>query len=613
MAGPILYTKAAADAAFVHDTAEGRALLVGSPEATSAFGPAAVAQSPEIAAQIGASELPRYSAQDNVIMVSRAGSDANDGRAPGSAKKTIQAAIDFLHTTFRKGKVIVGAGVFIGDLMMRDGISVVGMGSNSTTIQPASGSTAPAAVTFEGGPVNGILIEGIKILGNGNAGQMGIYAYARAGNGQQVGGWWYSTMRDVAVSGFTGRGIWLRGGGPSYLLPHQFLKWEMVRVFMTKAANKEALVISGQVGQIDFIQCQFDSDEKAPYGSVMTVPNVLITDELNDDGTSASAETPYSLTFHTPTLQGGWKAVLVARLASGIEFLNPHLEGFKYGMQADSNAVLTIRGGSFSNVGNGDGTGWWTRATNGGVVSSTNITGNIKDKTHTSDGNIGSVNDVRQGPKNAVGGETDGLTKQVSVDANGKVILKGNRTAFCSTSTTAIKSIESSATPGESIFIEAFGGSLTFSTGSGLMLGGENTLTIPEKAVAQFVRLDVLNVWALVGSTPRPGIPWVSVAAGDFQNSWSSVGEPYSPVAYRLSADGTEVLLVGALTGGTSPGVAFTLPAGYRPAKGKRLSAYSVGNGGGRGIEVGSDGTVRVLSGVTSPISLDGLRFPINI
>lgn len=49
-------------------------------------------------------------------------------------------------------------------------------------------------------------------------------------------------------------------------------------------------------------------------------------------------------------------------------------------------------------------------------------------------------------------------------------------------------------TPGESVFIETFSGPLTFATGGGIQLGG--------KTVAQFVRLDILNAWAMVGIAP---------------------------------------------------------------------------------------------------------------
>ncbi|WP_295851159.1 hypothetical protein [uncultured Microbacterium sp.] len=53
MAGDI-YSKAGADAAFVHDTVAGRQALAQSPEVTGAFGAAAVAASPEIGARIAA-------------------------------------------------------------------------------------------------------------------------------------------------------------------------------------------------------------------------------------------------------------------------------------------------------------------------------------------------------------------------------------------------------------------------------------------------------------------------------------------------------------------------------------------------------------------------------
>lgn len=55
---------------------------------------------------------------------------------------------------------------------------------------------------------------------------------------------------------------------------------------------------------------------------------------------------------------------------------------------------------------------------------------------------------------------------------------------------------------------------------------------------------------------------WTAIAA--FTNSWVSYGAPFAAPAYRIR-DGV-LFLRGAIKSGTSPAIAFTLPAGYRLA-----------------------------------------------
>jgi hypothetical protein len=556
----------------------------------------------------------RAPATDNVVYVSTSGVDTADGIGPGTAKRTIQSAIDSLSTAGKHGVVRVGAGVYTEEITLRDGISIIGAGSNMSTIKAPVGSSAKGLIQLAAGPVTGMLFQGFRVEGSGNAGQHGIYAYGVARPAPAYGdaGWWYSRIVDIAVVNFLGSPMWLRGGGSTYLLPHQFLVFEMVRLFTSVASNKPALIVSGQVGQIDWIQCEFDSNDHPPYGSTMNVPNIYICPQLKDDGTFGDEENPYAMTFHTPTIQFGWKAVYATH-PSQTEFINPHLEGFKFGFHADSGAGILLRGGGVSNVGGqGGGTGYWTNTTIGGMVAAYNLRGGgSKDKAHISDGNIGSYHDIRDSISKTLGpGETSNLTKQTGVQADGSVPMQSNRTVICSTSTTSITSITSSAAPGESIFIEAFSGPLTFATGGGIQLGGKSSIVIPERGVAQFVKLDILSSWAYVGNAPMAPNAWTAVSA--FTNSWTSSGGTYSPVQYRLSANGSEVELGGVLASGAAGTVAFILPAGFRPSKVKALSAYSIGNGGGRGVQVGTDGNVTILTGTTPPISLDGVRFPID-
>lgn len=78
-------------------------------------------------------------------------------------------------------------------------------------------------------------------------------------------------------------------------------------------------------------------------------------------------------------------------------------------------------------------------------------------------------------------------------------------------------------------------------------------------------------------------------------------------MAYRLTLVGARVKLAGQLPGGAASSGAFVLPAGFRPTKTKTLNAYSIGNGGGPGLQIGNEGNVTVMTGTTAPLSLEGI------
>lgn len=546
----------------------------------------------------------KFAEADAVLYVSVDGDDANDGLSPGKALASIQTAIDTLADLDLRGEVRVGAGEFTEYITLRDNVSITGRGSYATTIKAPVGGSEAGLVQLAVGPVSGANLKGLRLEGSGNAGQHGIYAVSQASVAAPYhGGWWYSTITDVSVVDFLGRPIWLRGGGTSMLLPHQFLEFHLVRAFTTVAANKEALVLSGQVGQVNFHGCEFDGNDTAPFGDTMTVPNIWITKELDASSAYVSAIVPYAITFHTQTIQGGHTAALIQYGAAGITFVNPHLEGFKYGFRVTNSSDVVLVSPSFSNV-----TDYWGKVTDNGHLKVTAPSGGgTRNQTFIADGNLLSTV-IADAQTSDTGDETEGVTKQVSVSGGGVVDLGPNRSVICNTSATVITNLEAAVAPGQSIFIKAFSGALKFAEGSGLHLGGIGSFTLLSGAVAHFVRMDILSSWVLVGA-PQGNMAWTQISS--FVNSWAAVSG--FPVNVRLTPDGGHIEFAGQLQSGSANTVAFTLAAAFRPTTKKTLTSYSIGNGGGRGIEIDTNGDVKVMSGVTAPISLDGLRFPIDI
>lgn len=94
--------------------------------------------------------------------------------------------------------------------------------------------------------------------------------------------------------------------------------------------------------------------------------------------------------------------------------------------------------------------------------------------------------------------------------------------------------------------------------------------------------------------------------APNLLNSWVNGSPTNRSLAGYFKDDKGIVHLQGYLSGGSAGTVAFTLPAGYRPALGVEIAAASGGSGGRVTIENNGNVTIAVF---TSFISLDGITF----
>jgi hypothetical protein len=114
-------------------------------------------------------------------------------------------------------------------------------------------------------------------------------------------------------------------------------------------------------------------------------------------------------------------------------------------------------------------------------------------------------------------------------------------------------------------------------------------------------------------ATKLPPLVWHPLT---LQNGWASAGSYFGTPSYAVSAQGI-VYLKGAIGGGSSGSLAFTLPAGARPAGGVDLVAY--GNAvSSVALWLGTDGGVYPQDDVDhagsagSFTGLSGLSFPTN-
>jgi hypothetical protein len=92
-----------------------------------------------------------------------------------------------------------------------------------------------------------------------------------------------------------------------------------------------------------------------------------------------------------------------------------------------------------------------------------------------------------------------------------------------------------------------------------------------------------------------------------FTNSWVNYGAPYETAGYLKDGFGF-VNLKGLVKDGSTAAAMFTLPAGFRPANDHLFAVHS-GPETVAEVWVRSSGAVFMNSGVTSALSLTGIRF----
>lgn len=104
--------------------------------------------------------------------------------------------------------------------------------------------------------------------------------------------------------------------------------------------------------------------------------------------------------------------------------------------------------------------------------------------------------------------------------------------------------------------------------------------------------------WHEIGATNQPG----------FENGWLNYNSSTHPTA-AFYKHNDRVYLKGLIKSGTLPGVAFTLPTGYRPSYPNSFAAAS--NGAFGYFFVDSNGEVNIQVGSNTWFSLAGASFRI--
>lgn len=106
----------------------------------------------------------------------------------------------------------------------------------------------------------------------------------------------------------------------------------------------------------------------------------------------------------------------------------------------------------------------------------------------------------------------------------------------------------------------------------------------------------------------RPKIgAFTSSRALTLQGSWASFNATLYAIGGFYKKEGGEVCICGTITGGSSGSVIATLPQGYRPFL--RHVWPCMANGALAEVEVRPDGNIVHISGGTTKLSLDPVKF----
>lgn len=427
---------------------------------------------------------------------------------------TIQRAID----ASAVGGFAVGQdGDFeVNGLVIKNGVRFHCPGVGLTNIIARAASSEEQLISMPDDVLQNVELSGFALRGV-VAGQhaMRLRAIPGTATGFLQGGLWYFRLKDIEVTDFTGEGIWLDGygnalGDPSaFRGPIQFGTFANVRVFCA-AADKRALRLSGQVGQVGFDEaCQFDN---GPSDGTIdgTDENILIERAVNEDESLNSDMAPYSILFKGVTCQGNTRGVTIER-ASTVTFVGGHFENLYEGIHNDVSAFGTIVDGvEFSNVGyRGDGTGFGIRNAGGLVIARGNrfysSSAPVACETHyVSQFNQEIRLDGRHHDDTGI--RTSGLTRSAIASAP-TLNVAGFRDVWVNgPQSTPIDTIDSVLGPGELLTLRANGGHIVIGSGGNIDISPwRDPLRVTSDASVILQRDDLVGVWRVISQSGPQG------------------------------------------------------------------------------------------------------------
>lgn len=231
----------------------------------------------------------------------------------------IQSAIDFAYGNNVSNNLTTGNTLFfpcgnylVDTLVLKRGVSLLGESADTCVITASSsGPTTDYMIKMDTGPIVWCNISNLSLTSQHPTKGCMHFEGTPPSSGPLVGGIWNSNFKNIWITSFVGHGIYLDGGTTSYDYPNQFLIFENVVVTRTTDTSA-SLLLTGQQGQITFLNCTFD-------GSSNNGANVAITAPAN---------------YNTAV----------------VSFINCTIQSSEYGISLDSVQNITIDNCWFENL-----------------------------------------------------------------------------------------------------------------------------------------------------------------------------------------------------------------------------------------------------------------------
>ena len=419
----------------------------------------------------------------------------------------IQRAIDYAADSAKNIFIADGSTVFIPNgnyvidqLTMRSGVRLIGDAPDQCILTADANSSNPYMIVMESGPVVSIEISNLKLTSNHNS-KGCIHFQAAFDSAGNHGGLWLSTFKNLFISNFQGHGIYLEGGAgeSNFRLPNQFLTFENVRV-VRETDFTHALYMTGQQGQITFLNCTFDGKTNKGQNVRMSGSDLHISAVVS---------------FINCTMQDAEYGILMD-YAQNITIDNCWFENLDIAVTADGSEHpckgITVMGSRFANASgfgsldvpntNPPGTGRCIDSINSEVSVMNNFVlvtdasalepWNAHERFILANPGNRGVNTFANSFAAPHLGYSHGVMQVVNVQngANGGFIdARNNPLVFVNGSGTLIQEIHSDVNAGEQVVVRA-NGTITFDNSGNINLVYRPTLKLIDGEVATFTKVD---------------------------------------------------------------------------------------------------------------------------
>jgi hypothetical protein len=387
----------------------------------------------------------------------------------------------------------------VKQIMLRKGLKIIGMGAsenpngtvacssaapcNGTALQSINGNNPVFVIPqTDNEPAQNVMLTGFRLYGSvGNTSEDGFFLDTSSSINS---GLTNSLFQDVAILGFAGIGIHVKGRARDFLSGSQWLLFDNV-VVLRPAGGGNAVRLEGAVFEFRFRNCEFDGQ------GIGDGTNVYVGGRTGGGGNAF----PTSIVFEGLVSQ---QAALAVQIDGGIDltFYGSHHELLSSGYQVTSNTGyftlgLTIADSYFAgNVGVNNQAGYVlnvaTTLAQGIYFVHNRVTG-------TPDAVVKSTNFASVVYQDNLYCDTctlpptSGITTQMSPATS--INIRGVHSVGLNPSTTPITTIQSSLGPGEMVTFFTFAGPVTFGPGGNIDLMGKTSITV--NGTITFVRTDL--------------------------------------------------------------------------------------------------------------------------